>query len=235
MTPSAARGLFVTGTDTGVGKTLVCCALLGRLRARGIDAGAMKPIETGVGPRGPLDAIALREAAGGADPLDDVCPQRFALAAAPTVAAQHEQRSVDLAAIGDAYRRHGQRHRLLVVEGAGGLLAPAASGLSMAELARELALPLLVVARAALGTVNHTLLTLEAAAARQLDVVGVVISHPNGPLPAADAANLGALRQQLGPLCLGEIPPLLAGQAPARDALDLERLLSRLGWGDEPV
>ena len=81
------RGWFVTGTDTGVGKTVVACAIVRGLRARGIDVGALKPIETGVGPEGPLDALALRAATGDADPLDLVCPQRFALPAAPTVAA----------------------------------------------------------------------------------------------------------------------------------------------------
>ena len=78
----ASRGVFVTGTDTGVGKTVVGCALARGLRARGLDVGVMKPIETGVGPDGPLDALALREAAGSKDDLDLVCPQRFALRAA---------------------------------------------------------------------------------------------------------------------------------------------------------
>jgi dethiobiotin synthetase len=99
-----SRGCFVTGTDTGVGKTRVACALVRGLRRRGIDAGAMKPIETGVAAAGPLDALALREAAGGEDPLDDVCPQRFALPAAPTAAARHEGRAVDVAALDDALR-----------------------------------------------------------------------------------------------------------------------------------
>jgi len=80
------RGCFVTGTDTGVGKTVVSTALVRALRARGLDAGAMKPIETGVDAAGPSDAIALRAAAGDADPLADVCPQQFTLPAAPTVA-----------------------------------------------------------------------------------------------------------------------------------------------------
>ncbi|MDH3521923.1 MAG: AAA family ATPase, partial [Myxococcales bacterium] len=93
-----ARGCFVTGTDTGVGKTVFACALLRALRARGLDAGGMKPVETGVGASGPQDALALRAAADDADPLDDVCPQRFALPAAPTVAAAAEGRRVDLEA-----------------------------------------------------------------------------------------------------------------------------------------
>ena len=91
-----AAGVFVTGTGTGVGKTVVACALIRALRARGIDVGAMKPVETGVGADGPQDAQALRAATGEADPLADVCPYAFALPAAPSVAAAREGRSIDV-------------------------------------------------------------------------------------------------------------------------------------------
>jgi len=113
-----------------------------------------------------------------------------------------------------------------VVEGAGGLLVPATEEHSMADLARALDLPLLIVARAALGTINHTLLTLEAAVARGLGVAGVVISHGGAPLSSADAANLDALRRALGGSLVGEIPPLAEGTRPLPDALRLEALLA---------
>ena len=224
-----ARGVFVTGTDTGVGKTVVACALVRGLRARGIDVGAMKPIETGVGPEGPSDAIALRRVAGGGDPLVDVCPQSFPLAAAPAVAARALDRVVDLAAIDDAFTRLRARREFLVVEGAGGLLVPITGNFSMADLARRLALPLVVVARASLGTINHTRLTLAAARAHDLRVAGVVISHASGALPDADLANLALLREELGALRIGEIPPLAAGALPDPEQLDLDALLSRAG------
>jgi dethiobiotin synthetase len=217
-------GVFVTGTDTGVGKTVVACALSRALRARGEDVGVMKPIETGVPPAGPADAIALREAAGADDPLELVCPQRFALPAAPTVAAAAEGRRVELAPVREAFAKLAARHAFLVVEGAGGLLAPAAEGMAMADLARELGLPLLVVARASLGTINHTRLTLEAAAARGLELAGVVISHGSAPLPAADLANLEALREELGPRLVGEVPRLAPAGLPAADCLALDAL-----------
>ena len=222
-----APGFFVSGTDTGVGKTVVACALVRALRGRGVDAGAMKPIETGVSEAGPLDAIALREAAGGTDPLDDVCPQRFRLPAAPTVAAAAEGRAVDLDRVDTAFARLAARHELIVVEGAGGLLAPAAEGASMADLAARLRLPLLVVARAALGTVNHTRLTLEAARARALEVAGLVLSHATGPLSDADAANLGVLREAPGAPLVGEVPPLAPGALPDPAAIDVDTLLGR--------
>ncbi len=215
---SGVRGLFVTGTDTGVGKTQVACALVRGLCARGIDVGVIKPIETGVGEEGPLDALALLEASGSGDPLEDVCPQRFALPAAPTVAARHERREVDLGAVKRAFGRIRSRHECVIAEGAGGLLVPAAEGVSMADLARELALPVLVVARASLGTINHTLLTLEVAVARGLPVAGVVISHPELISPA-DEANLVALREALGAGLLAELPHCAPGEKPVLELL----------------
>jgi dethiobiotin synthetase len=186
----------------------------------------MKPIETGVGAQGPLDAIALAEAAGVDDPIERICPVRLELPAAPDVAAVAEGRAIDLGAVREAFAALRARHEFLIVEGAGGLLVPIAEGYSMAELAAELGLPLLVVARGRLGTVNHTRLTLEAAAARRLPVAGVVISHGPIPLSSADAANLEGLRGQLGARLLGELPPLDPDASAPRDAIDLDRLLA---------
>lgn len=234
MRSGEPSGLFVTGTDTGVGKTYVACALLRALRERGVDAGAMKPVETGVGPAGPDDARRLAEAAGGGDALDDVCPQRFSLPAAPSVAAAAEGRRVELAAVRKAWARLRARHGWLLVEGAGGLLVPLSEGTTMAELAGELGLRLLVVARAALGTINHTLLTLEVARARGLPIAGVVVSHADGPLSEPDAANLEALRRALGPRLLGELPPGSGGRPPAPGALDVDALLAASAGAGAP-
>jgi len=228
MSGSRAAGIFVTGTDTGVGKTVAACALIAAFRERGLKVGAMKPIETGVGRDGPLDAIALRAAAGGRDPLDVVCPQQFALPAAPNVAARAEDREVDFASIDAAFERVKSGCDRVIVEGAGGLLVPIGPGDTMAELARRLELPLLVVARASLGTINHTCLTLEVAASKGLRVLGVVISHAAGPLSAADASNLAGLNEILGDQLLGEIPPLGPGQPAPRSAIDLDALTQRL-------
>lgn len=233
-------GVFVTGTDTGVGKTVVACALVRGLRARGIETGVIKPIETGVGADGPADAIALRDTCGQRDSLGDVCPQPFELAAAPSVAAAAAGRPVDLSAISRAYDRVRRGCDFVVAEGAGGLLVPIADGFDMLDLALRLRLPALLVARAALGTINHTLLSLEIAHQRGLAVAGVVISHTDGALTDADEANLAALRERLGDRLLGEIPPsadaLAAGAgarggpgSAARDSqIDLDRLLLEL-------
>lgn len=232
MTPP---GVFITGTDTGVGKTVVACELIRRLRGRGIETGVIKPIETGVGADGPADAIALRDAGGDRDPIGDVCPQQFQLPAAPSVAAAAAGRRVDRSAITAAYNRIRQGSDFVVVEGAGGLLVPIDEHFDMLDLANELALPALLVARAALGTINHTQLSLEVARQRGLEVVGVVISHADGVLTAADAANLAALRELLGDRLLGEILPRAAASDPAAGAqtrltaepspIDIDRLL----------
>ena len=219
-----SAGVFVTGTDTGVGKTVVSCALARALRAAGRDVGVLKPAETGVPPEGALDARALREAAGVEDPLEDVCPVQLALPAAPTVSAEAENTRVDLDVIRSAWGRLRKRHEVMIVEGAGGLLVPLADKCTMADFAAELELPVVVVARAALGTINHTLLTLEAIEKRGLPLAGVVISHATGVLTDADAQNLGALRTALGARLAGEIPPLAEGELPAGDAIDLGKL-----------
>ena len=228
MAGERTAGIFVTGTDTGVGKTRVSLALIAAFRKSGLKVGAMKPIETGVGDEGPLDAIALRDAAGSTDPLATICPQQFALPAAPNAAASAENREVDLAAIDAAYATLAKGRDLMVVEGAGGLLVPIQDEWTMAELARRLDLPLLVVARASLGTINHTALTLEVAASKGLPMLGVVISHVDGPISAADASNLLSLKKYLGDRLIGEIPPLGPTEAPPSSAINIDALTQRL-------
>lgn len=235
-----APGLFVTGTDTGVGKTVVACAIAEQLRARAVDVGVLKPIETGVGAQGPLDAIALAEAAGVRDSLNEICPIRLALPAAPSVAAAAEGRRIEPAVLLAAFEALRMRHTCVIVEGAGGLLVPITEGsahdgsaadgsaggsYAMADLAREFALPLLVVTRGRLGTINHTLMTLEVAAARSLPLAGVVISHGPVRLASSDLANLAALRRALGDRLLGEILPFDPIAGPPLGCLDLDRLM----------
>jgi len=221
-------GCFITGTDTGVGKTVVACALVRALRARDLDIGVMKPLETGVGDGGPADALALRAAAQSGDSLADICPQSFATAAAPSVAAAADGCEVDLDVIRRSYRRLCERHAWLVVEGAGGLRVPIRPQFDTANLAAEFGLPVLVVARANLGTINHTRLTLDTLIARGLPLAGVVISHTTSQLEAGEEENLAALRRELGDLFVGEIPALKPGQAVPERAIALDQLLPRL-------
>jgi len=194
------RGLFVTGTDTGCGKTSVACALARTARAAGLRVRVLKPVETGceerAGERVAADARALAEAAGDAREPDALCPYRLTLAAAPEIAARREGVRIDPERLDAAFAAAADPPHdvdLLLVEGAGGLLVPIGDGLDMAGLAARWKLPLLVVARAALGTINHTLLTLEAARSRGSRVAGLVFSHTEPELSAADRENLDLL------------------------------------------
>jgi dethiobiotin synthetase len=205
-----SAALFVTGTDTGVGKTAVACALARGARRAGLRVRVLKPVETGCarGPGGalvPADALALAEAAGDDAPLERLCPWRLELPAAPEVAAAAAGESLELAPIAEALEAARKDADLVLVEGAGGLLVPILPGLDMAGLAGRFALPLVVVARAALGTLNHTLLTLEAAHARGLRVLGVAVSHTTAVHSPADRRNLDLLLARLPAPFLGEL------------------------------
>jgi len=183
------RGFFITGTDTGVGKTVVACALAAWYRHRGYDVGVMKPVATGgrwlrEGSAGRWisdDARQLVRAAGVSDPWSLVNPVCFQEPLAPFTAALRARTPIQLRPIVDAFRRLAARHDVLIVEGVGGLLVPLTPTVTVADLARRLGLPLLVVARPGLGTLNHTLLTLHGAKTLGLAVHGIVVNHAQKP------------------------------------------------------
>jgi dethiobiotin synthetase len=176
------RGLFITGTDTGVGKTFVACTLLRELTAAGIRAGAYKPVCSGAesSPDGALhwrDVDLLADALKRRFPSDRICPQCFAAPLAPPLAAIREGRRVDCTLLTVGRDWWMDKVDFLVVEGAGGLLSPLAEGVSNADLAQQLDYPLLIIAADRLGTINHTLLTVEAARARGLWVAGIILNR----------------------------------------------------------
>ncbi len=172
------RGIFVTGTDTGVGKTFVGAALATFLKERGIDVGVMKPAETGVvdpeAPRYSADAARLVAAAGVDDPPDLVVPYRLREPLAPAVAAELEGRAISAEVVLSAYAELRRRHQFLIVEGAGGIAVPFNEDLDMAGLARALDLPLLTVSPAGLGAINQSVLTAEYA--RGLKILGILLN-----------------------------------------------------------
>ena len=175
------KGIFITGTDTGVGKTYVGSGIASALRARGIDVGVMKPAETGCGARqgSPVlhDAQLLMRAAGSSDPLDLVAPYRLRDPLAPAIAAEREGRKIAFTKILTAFRMLSVRHRFMIVEGAGGILVPLTFRRSYLDLAASISLPVLIVARPGLGTINHTLLTIAALRSRKVPIAGIVINH----------------------------------------------------------
>ncbi|MCL8209447.1 MAG: dethiobiotin synthase [Actinomycetia bacterium] len=217
------RGVFITGTDTGVGKTTVTAYVAWGLRRRGIDVGVMKPIETGHGGTGwPEDARRLATAAGVDDPREWVVPYVFADPVAPWVASQVTGRSIDWEPIVEAARALAARHEVLLVEGAGGIAVPIRADATMADLASRLGLPVLVVARAQLGTLNHTVLTVHYARARGLRVVGLILNGGRGPdADLAERTNPGLLTAMTGLPILGQLPALSqAAGPPSPERLD---------------
>jgi dethiobiotin synthetase len=184
----AAKGLFITATDTGIGKTIVAATLARLLKERGIDVGVMKPVTSGCLQRdGRLiseDAELLAWAAG-VELSDDVAPYILTAPIAPSMAAEQEGVRIDLNHIVESYQRLASHHQVVIVEGAGGLMVPLAGGLLVADLIGQLKLPLLVVTRPQLGTVSHTLLTCYSARQMGLDLRGFIInSQPTEPGPA---------------------------------------------------
>ena len=167
------NSLFITGTDTGVGKTLIAGALAAVLKKKGIDVGVMKPVATG----GWDDARFLIRAAGVKDNLFLVNPYCLGTPVVPAVAAEIEGVKIDIRKIKNAYEELSKRHDILIVEGVGGLLVPIYKSYLVTDLINELKLPVIIVAKPGLGTINHTLLTIRQAKVSRINVLGVIISN----------------------------------------------------------
>ncbi|MFH0825531.1 MAG: dethiobiotin synthase [Pseudomonadota bacterium] len=224
------KGFFVTGTDTGVGKTLVAAGLIGAARARGFRAVGVKPIETGCAVKDgilhPEDGTLLYESSSPGVTMDDCCPLRFSLPASPMRAAAMEDRKIHLADIEEHIRTIARDADFTVVEGAGGVMVPIEGTLTMMDLISRLNYPVVLVARSALGTVNHTLLTVEALARRNITTLGIVISkssHMSGPEEDYTPSDIARM--------VGDIPVLrlpYQSEETRRDASAIARLMDEL-------
>ncbi len=223
-------GLFITGTDTDVGKTYVGAMIARRLAAGGRTVGVYKPAASGCRREGDRlisdDAVALWEAAGRPGDLEHVCPQRFEAPLAPHLAAQAEGRSVDVNLLGAGLEFWRRRSEVLLVEGVGGLMSPVGEKLYVADLAKAFDFPLVVVSRNALGTINHTLQTLITAAVYRggLPVAGVVLNHPSAP--SESDASLPLNRREIALHCAA---PILAEVAWGRPRFRRGGRLVRVG------
>jgi dethiobiotin synthetase len=206
------RGIFITGTGTGVGKTYVGCMIAADLRRTGRRVGVYKPVASGCAREGDMvvsqDAVALWEAAGRPATLDWVCPQRFAMPLAPHLAARVEGKEVDRERLKHGLSRWVDHCDIVIVEGAGGLLSPITDDDYVADLARDFGYPLLIVAPNSLGVINGTLQTLTAATAHcpKLPVAGIVLSQvaPQGTDPSA-ASNRIELSRRCGRPVLADV------------------------------
>ena len=215
---SLKPGIFITGTDTGVGKTLVAAGLALALKERGMKVGVMKPIATGCyGSESRLvssDAVFLMEAAENDQP-PLICPSRFRNPLAPNVASAIEKKVVNLKHIRAAYEELQKQYDFVIVEGIGGLLVPISKDYFVANMIRDFELPIVVVSRASLGTINHTLLTLDAALIRGFDIRGIIFN----PIPVANFS----LAEITNPKIIHELTNIpILGCLPEMDDVDIE-------------
>lgn len=208
-------GLFITGTDTGVGKTYVAAMIARQLHAAGVRVGVYKPAASGCD-----DAEILWNAAGRSGELSRVCPQQFSAPLAPHLAAALEHRNLDAGLLRSGLDYWRERSDIVLVEGAGGLMSPLSEEEYNADLAADFGFPLIVVARNALGTIHQTLCTLIAAAAFEegLPIAGVVLNRTSANDDPSTASN----RRELEARC---VPPILADVRHGANAFD-----ERIDW-----
>jgi dethiobiotin synthetase len=224
------RGLFVTATDTGVGKTILSAALLAAMAAAGERVSAHKPVVTGLDDRSeigqsgtwPPDHEVLASAAGMTP--EEVAPLRYDPAVSPHLAARLAGERIDPADLEARAHAAGDDGGMLIVEGVGGLLAPLAEDYTVRDLAVALDLPLLIAARPGLGTINHTLLTLQSARAVGLDVRAVVLT----PWPEQPNEMERSNRETIARM--GEVEVAALGRVRSPDATDLRRTGDALAW-----
>lgn len=203
------RGLFVTGTDTDCGKTVVSCALVRQLRRQGVGAVGMKPVASGarVTPQGlrNADAEALRHASGGDVPYALLNPYVFEPAIAPHLAAAQVGVAIESPVILHSFEQLASRHEMVVVEGVGGWRVPLGEQLDVAALCQALDLPVLLVVGMRLGCINHALLTAESIAQSSSRLAGWVANQLD-PEMDCFAENLQSLQTRLPAPCLGVFP-----------------------------
>lgn len=201
-------GIFITGTDTDVGKTAISAGLAGALRLMGYSVGVMKPVQSGAALRnGKLysqDAEFMKMAADTQDEDELICPVLLREALAPGIAAEIEGKSIDLDLILNSYRELARRHDIVIVEGAGGITVPVKDRFLISDLILLLDLPVIIVARPGLGTINHTFLTIEYARKCGIHVIGVIINNYHGG--QAEKTNPGIISSLTSIPILGIIP-----------------------------
>ncbi len=205
--PAACKGFFVTGTDTGCGKTLVTTSLMHALKRDGVRVSGMKPVASGCdhvdGRLVNDDAARIRSACSGDRDYDDINPWALMDPVAPHIAARRDGRRIDLAPVIEAYRRLQRDSQVIVVEGIGGWLVPLAEDVEQADLVRQLELPVILVVALRLGCINHARLTAAAIRQARLPLAGWIANHSDPEYDSA-AETLSYLGRALDAPLLGE-------------------------------
>lgn len=206
------HGVFITGTDTGVGKTLVAAALALHLKKRGLSVGVMKPIETGVSSahNARSDAARLQSIIDSEEPLGAICPYAFELPVAPLTAAQAAGQTINPETIRKVYRLLSSRYECMVVEGVGGVQVPITTKSTVTDLIKQLRLPVIVVGRSGLGGINHALLTIDALHRQRIPIVALVLNRTESIRSAIarvqERSTVEILRKQAGVPVIGPLP-----------------------------
>ena len=207
------KGVFITATDTSVGKTTVAAGLVGFLKRQGVDVGVMKPVASGAiecdsGKLISQDAEMLVKFSGSTDPWEWINPYCLATPVTPSLAARIEAVSIHFDKIQSAYKEIVRRHDFVVVEGAGGAMSPVFENLVVVDMIRALDVPALIVSRSALGTINHTLMTDECLRGHQVPVLGFFLNRfPKNP-NLAESTNAEIIASVGGLAHLGSIPEM---------------------------
>ena len=229
LQPVSIPGLFITGTDTGVGKTVIAGAIAQWFARRGVPVAVCKPIATGCARRREglvsEDAEFLASCADARHSLEQICPQRYAEPLAPAVAAQRANEPVDWPRIDRSLQQMCAGSGVMIVEGVGGVAVPLGEQTTLLHMAHWLRLPAIIVARAGLGTINHTLLTIGALRSAGVEVAGVVINrYPAENAGLAEETNADAIEKWGGVpvLCLVPDEPVQRASIPVEiaDAVD---------------
>jgi len=203
-------GFFITGTDTGVGKTLIAGSVARALARQGRRVGVMKPFESGCRREGrsliPDDALFLRTMAGTQDDLALICPYALERPLAPAIAAHKQSVRIDLRKITAAFKQISTRYEITLVEGAGGIMVPINRNHLLIDVVRLLNLPLIVVARTALGTINHTLLTIREALRAGIRVRGIILNKTTPEMDESEDTNPALITRFTRIPILGQMP-----------------------------
>ncbi len=204
------KACFITGTDTGVGKTFVAALIASGLRGMGLNVGVMKPVETGCkrisGGLLPGDALLLKEAASSPAPLSLICAYAFNAPLSPHAASRLGGKRIDLKTIKKGFDEIQRQSGMVLVEGAGGMMTPLTRRKTMLDLAAYLGLSLIIVVPDRLGAVNHALLSIEAARKRGLRIEGVVLNRPDGRKDLSQKYNRESIEGMGNVKVIAEIP-----------------------------
>lgn len=227
------RAYFITGTDTGVGKTFVTALVASAFKSMGMNAGVMKPVETGCKRRNnrlvPADTLLLKQAASSPTSLNLICPYAFNAPLSPHIASRLEGKSIELRTIKKSFDKIQKQNNMTLVEGAGGIMTALTQKKTMVDLAAYLGLPLIIVAPNRLGAVNHVLLSIEAARKRGLRIEGIILNRPDVRRDSSQKYNKESIESISGVKVLAEFPyaPKKQGSLLEKAALEIiEALLT---------